>query len=111
MTRTLCCDAVAEEIGVTGVAEMASYTLKDKTAFLVLATDGVWEFLTSQSVVDLVSREGTVSSCRTLQQLAGSRSGCLWVSNSHGEWRVVGLFGAGRRPAPVSAACGHDACG
>lgn len=47
--------AVAEEIGVTGVAEMASYTLKEETAFLVLATDGVWEFLTSQSVVDLVS--------------------------------------------------------
>jgi serine/threonine protein phosphatase PrpC len=75
--RTLCCDAVAEEIGVTGVAEMASYTLKEETAFLVLATDGVWEFLTSQSVVDLVSREGTVISCCTLQQLAGPRSGCL----------------------------------
>ena len=77
MTKTLCCDAVAEEIGVTGVAEMASYTLKEETAFLVLATDGVWEFLTSQSVVDLVSRQGTVSSCRALQQLAGPRSGCL----------------------------------
>lgn len=37
-----------------GVAEMASYTIKEETAFLILATDGVWEFLTSQSVVDLV---------------------------------------------------------
>lgn len=37
-----------------GTAEMASYTLKDETAFIVLATDGVWEFMTSQAVVDLV---------------------------------------------------------
>jgi Protein phosphatase 2C len=51
---TWCCAAVAEEIGVIGVAEMASYTIKEDTAFLILATDGVWEFLTSQTVVDLV---------------------------------------------------------
>ena len=95
MTKTLCCDAVAEEIGVTGVAEMASYTLKEETAFLVLATDGVWEFLTSQSVVDLVSREGIVSFCCTLQQLAGSSSGCLWVSNSHGKRSLACLVRVG----------------
>jgi len=50
--------AVAEEIGVVGAAEMATYRIKDDTAFIVLATDGVWEFLTSQAVVDLVHPSG-----------------------------------------------------
>ena len=76
---------------MTGVAEMASYTLKEETAFLVLATDGVWEFLTSQSVVDLVSSARAASCCCTLQQLAGSKPGCLWVLNSHDERRVAGV--------------------
>ena len=46
--------AVAEEIGVSGEPEVTSMRIEDKTAFVVLATDGVWEFLTSQVVVDLV---------------------------------------------------------
>ena len=46
--------AVAEEIGVVGHPEMSTVTLTDKHAFMVIATDGVWEFLSSQTVVDIV---------------------------------------------------------
>lgn len=44
-----------------GAAEMATYRIKDDTSFIVLATDGVWEFLTSQAVVDLVHPSGWMS--------------------------------------------------
>ena len=46
--------AVAEEIGVVGHPEMELLTLTDKHAFMVIATDGVWEFLPSQAVVEIV---------------------------------------------------------
>ena len=37
-----------------GHPEMSEVTLTDKHAFMVIATDGVWEFLSSQTVVDIV---------------------------------------------------------
>lgn len=37
-----------------GHPEMSKLTLTENHAFLVIATDGVWEFLSSQSVVDIV---------------------------------------------------------
>jgi len=46
--------AVAEEIGVIGQAELSTAVLSGAHAFMVIATDGVWEFLSSQTVVDLV---------------------------------------------------------
>ncbi len=45
---------MAEEIGVIGTPEVSSLAIKDDTAFFVIASDGVWEFLTSQAVVDMV---------------------------------------------------------
>ena len=45
---------MAEQIGVIGHPEIESVALRDSHAFLVIATDGVWEFLSSQVVVDMV---------------------------------------------------------
>jgi serine/threonine protein phosphatase PrpC len=40
---------------VIGHPEVSTAILNGSHAFLVIATDGVWEFLGSQAVVDLVS--------------------------------------------------------
>ncbi|KAI9216574.1 phosphatase 2C-like domain-containing protein [Blastocladiella britannica] len=40
---------------VTGHPETVSYALDDKDAFMVLATDGLWEKMSSESVVDMVA--------------------------------------------------------
>ena len=40
---------------MVGQAEVSTAILNGSHAFLVIATDGVWEFLHSQTVVDLVS--------------------------------------------------------
>ena len=47
--------AVAEAIGVTAEPEVLAMELTPNHPFIVLASDGVWEFLTSQDVVDVVS--------------------------------------------------------
>ena len=50
----LVCAAVAESIGVTPHPEVNMVELTPEHAFFVVATDGVWEFLSSQEVVDIV---------------------------------------------------------
>lgn len=43
-----------------GTPEVNSLEIKEDTAFFVIASDGVWEFLTSQAVVDLVRAHGAL---------------------------------------------------
>lgn len=48
-------DSVAESIGVIADPEIFVLDLTSKNPFFVLASDGVFEFLSSQTVVDMVS--------------------------------------------------------
>ncbi len=47
--------AAAERIGVFAEPELERRTLGPSSSFVVIASDGVFEFLSSQSVVDMVS--------------------------------------------------------
>ena len=49
-------DAVAENVGVFAEPEPLIRCIDPHTAFVVIASDGVWEFLTSQTVVDMVDK-------------------------------------------------------
>ena len=49
-------DGVAEALGVFAEPEQLQRQIDENTAFIVIASDGVWEFLTSQSVIDMVSQ-------------------------------------------------------
>ncbi|CAN6272307.1 unnamed protein product [Urochloa humidicola] len=49
-------DSVAESIGVIADPEIFVLDLNSKNPFFVLASDGVFEFLTSQTVVDMISK-------------------------------------------------------
>lgn len=46
--------AAAERLGVFAEPEVVMRQLNSNHPFIVLASDGVWEFLTSQSVVEMV---------------------------------------------------------
>ena len=46
--------AVAEDIGVIADPEVASADISGETPIIVLASDGVFEFMRDQVVVDLV---------------------------------------------------------
>lgn len=47
-------DAAAEAIGVIADPEISSGSVSADTPFVVLASDGVFEFMQDQTVVDLV---------------------------------------------------------
>ncbi|KAG1657206.1 hypothetical protein FOA52_008239 [Chlamydomonas sp. UWO 241] len=71
-------DATAERIGVFAEPEVVSKTLHSEHSFLVIASDGVWEFLSSQSVVDMVSKfDDPQDAC--LSVIAESYR--LWLAN------------------------------
>lgn len=59
-------DGVAEEIGVVGHPEMTTVMVTEKHAFMVIATDGVWEFLSSQTVIDIVEKYEPQEACLAL---------------------------------------------
>ena len=47
-------DGAGEDIGVFAEPELVSKVLREQDQFLCLASDGVWEFISSQRVVDMV---------------------------------------------------------
>jgi len=49
-------DMLAERIGVVATPEVLVQELGQDDRFIVLASDGVWEFMSSQEVVDIVTR-------------------------------------------------------
>ncbi|KAL2631208.1 hypothetical protein R1flu_015894 [Riccia fluitans] len=49
-------DTVAEQIGVIAVPEVLIMELSHQHPFFVIASDGVFEFLSSQAVVDMVAK-------------------------------------------------------
>ena len=60
-------DSVAESIGVTSEPELLRKELADGDQFLVLASDGVWEFLTNQSVADIITKfDDPLDACRAV---------------------------------------------
>lgn len=57
-------DEIAETLGVIGVPEITSLQLTEDDKFVVIASDGVFEFLTSQAVVDMVAQyEDPLEAC------------------------------------------------
>ncbi len=52
-TCTWCC-AAAESIGVTAEPEVASGRISGDTPFIVIASDGVFEFMQNQTVINMV---------------------------------------------------------
>jgi len=55
MTRSFG-DGVAASVGVIAVPEVSVVPLGDEDQVIIIASDGVWEFITSQEAVELVSK-------------------------------------------------------
>ena len=53
MTRSFG-DEVACRVGVNAIPEFKEYTLTKEDKFMVLASDGVWEFLSNEEVANIV---------------------------------------------------------
>lgn len=55
MSRSLG-DQLAHSVGVTATPEITSFSIQSEDRFIILATDGIWEFISSEEAVELVGR-------------------------------------------------------
>lgn len=74
-------DIIAHSAGVSSQPEFTHTQLDKKDAFLILATDGVWEWTSSQEAVDLVAQDDDAeAACERLAREAYAR----WERNGEG---------------------------
>lgn len=67
-------DLVSEELGVSAEPEILCKALNAHDKFIVIASDGVFEFLTSQNVVDIVKKfDDPAAACEALVEEAYAR--------------------------------------
>lgn len=52
-------DMIAASVGVIPNPEIFKRTLDSNDKFMILASDGVWEFITSQEAVDIINNAKT----------------------------------------------------
>lgn len=70
-------DRVAEDLGVCADPEMTSHNISSSDKLLIVASDGVWEFLTNKEVMDIVTEaENTLTAARALWRAAYTH----WIS-------------------------------
>jgi len=80
-------DHAVKDVGVIAEPVVTSQTLREGDEFLILATDGVWEFISSQAAVDIVREkleagEGASRACQYLIEAAAAQ----W-HNHEGDYR------------------------
>eukprot|EP00592_Proboscia_alata_P004130 CAMPEP_0194365840 /NCGR_PEP_ID=MMETSP0174-20130528/13828_1 /TAXON_ID=216777 /ORGANISM="Proboscia alata, Strain PI-D3" /LENGTH=678 /DNA_ID=CAMNT_0039140683 /DNA_START=103 /DNA_END=2139 /DNA_ORIENTATION=- len=60
-------DMIAEELGVFAEPELTSLELKSEDKMIVVASDGVFEFLTNQAVLDICTKfDDPLAACRAV---------------------------------------------
>ena len=50
------CDCVAHSAGVISEGEVYEYSLRDDDEWLIIATDGLWEFYDNKTVLEIVGK-------------------------------------------------------
>ena len=67
-------DIIAHSAGVSSQPEFTHTQLDKKDAFMILATDGVWEWTSSQEAVDFVAQDNDAeAACERLAREAYAR--------------------------------------
>ncbi len=76
-------DAAAESVGVHAEPELTEITLGSQDKFVIWASDGVWEFITSQEAVDIVNTtmgDGPLKACEALVKESTKYVYVLWCT-------------------------------
>jgi serine/threonine protein phosphatase PrpC len=79
-------DQLSAEIGVSCEPEITTYDITDVDRFLIIASDGVWEFMTNEDVVDEVA---TSLQTHTVQETADRLGTIAWNRWKAKEHNVV----------------------
>lgn len=74
-------DVLAHQVGVISEPDHSVVELTTQDKFMVLASDGVWEFISSQEAVDIIAQHSTAEeACRQLVDEAYQR----WLTEEDG---------------------------
>ncbi|KAI4344984.1 hypothetical protein L6164_012154 [Bauhinia variegata] len=63
-------DFCLKDFGLISVPDISYHRITEKDEFIVLATDGIWDVLSNQEVVDIVAASPRSSAARTLVEVA-----------------------------------------
>lgn len=69
-------DHAVKSVGVIAEPEITTFELQPSDEFMIMASDGVWEFITSQEAVDIVRKhidKGNDVACQVLIETAATR--------------------------------------
>ena len=71
-------DHAVKTVGVIAEPVVTRHELREQDEFIIIATDGVWEFLSSQDAVDIVSKDlknggGSSLACQNLIEAAAAK--------------------------------------
>ena len=69
-------DHAVKDIGVIAEPVVSFHQVEPNDAFVIFATDGVWEFVSSQEAVEVVAKhlsEGATRACQALIETAAAR--------------------------------------
>ena len=69
-------DYAVKEVGVIPEPDIVEHVIRDVDKFMILASDGVWEFISSQEAIDIVNDQlefGCHAACEELIQVAAMR--------------------------------------
>lgn len=73
MSRSLG-DHVCARVGVIATPEIATHMIAEEDMFIVIATDGVWEVLSNEEVVEILAAHGNINhGCTTIVEEATRR--------------------------------------
>eukprot|EP00850_Spirogloea_muscicola_P017016 SM000142S00530 [mRNA] locus=s142:178431:180933:- [translate_table: standard] len=76
-------DTLAHTVGVTTEAEIMKYELSSEDRFVILASDGVWEWVSNSDAVSIVASSPTTEAgCKKLMMTARSR----WLGTDRGSY-------------------------
>ena len=70
-------DTVAGSVGVVATPEVSQLKLDESAEYLILCSDGVWEFINDQEAVDIVSRYGT--NCKMAAKRLAKTAWNRWI--------------------------------
>ena len=74
-------DSIAKTLGVISEPVISEYNLNEKTKFMVLASDGIWEFLDNEEVKNIGKQYYLNSNCEELCEELYSNSLIQWQIN------------------------------
>jgi len=69
-------DHAVTDVGVVAEPVVTSHEINEEDDFLILASDGVWEFISSEEAVDIVSKnlsKGSTRACQLLIEAAAEK--------------------------------------